>query len=336
MVLYDAHCHLSPFVKTETVARLCENLNNIYGGHDSRDFNLMSTNKWDLEYVSEIASKTKVVMPCFGIHPWYSHLFTDKDYSSFSDPEEIKRVHYNNILTGSEVPQDLLDVLPVPEYFPKQLERIREVVLKHSQFMIGEIGLDKLFRVPWTGYLGHDVKVSDKGTSFTKCYVKMTHQKYIFVELLLLAVELNVPVSVHCVKAHGLLFDTVKEHCGDKIKISLHSYSGSVDQANQWRKMFPNRVYFSLSKAINLDGTRDPNSDDDKKYTKFHQIVDSMSKDTLLMETDMSLDTYYCGDEETTPNQLLHQSDLEVMQKALETRLGTDADLLANWRRFLE
>jgi len=87
--------------------------------------------------------------------------------------------------------------------------------LENSACGIGEIGLDKS----------------------TSSRASIDHQKKVFEDQLDLALNLNLPVAIHCVRAWGLLLEILRDKiliniAGNKyskIPVMIHSFSGSFD-----------------------------------------------------------------------------------------------------------
>ena len=62
-------------------------------------------------------------------------------------------------------------------------------------------------------------------------------QVEVFEKQMGLATSLQRPVSIHCVRAHGFLFDYLRERpSACPPSISFHSYSGSADHARSLLK----------------------------------------------------------------------------------------------------
>lgn len=418
-LLGDSHCHLDVTCSKDDIRELAERLNTsqFEGHHDF--FHIMTTNHLDLELMDELLEQLDggVVVPYWGVHPWYSHLFCDelklpmslsnaeeamknprtdsvtnqdetntangdsrnrtennleipslkdlndvmatlsdvvldgtlKDSSITSvtasskidtlapdetslEPtqasqarsllEELKYTHYNSVLTPPPTPQ-LLAVLPQPIDIHSHLNRIRSLVKKYPRlkYGIGEIGLDRMFRIPLNGYFGNQIQpMENQKLSFSR--VSMDHQQHIFKLHLALAEELERPVSLHCVKAHGSLYSIVTEY--PKIpSIILHSYSGSLEQAKMWMGFYrksSQRLYFSLSNLIN--GV-------DKKATLLRDIVTGLESEQLLIETDVSVDKYLCGKElrdVTSGRVVKEQATKEAMEAKESATMNKNGD----------
>ena len=227
--LVDAHCHVSTVVNVEK--RSCQRYD------DGIERCIMSTNPYDWEAVKQISTAATHI--CFGVHPWYCHLFSVGDRGS-------KKLHYKSVLQCKDDTQlkMILDVLPEP----LDLEVYVQEEWNGSIRCVGEIGLDKLFRLPEDGFFN-----SSRAT-LSNIRVQMSHQKAVFERMIDLAVEKGLPVSIHAVKCQGLVFEVCKEKLlHTDTKICLHSYTGSKDSLRLWLSTFPHaRIFFSLSSWINL------------------------------------------------------------------------------------
>lgn len=155
----------------------------------------------------EITNKYKVgVYAAVGLHPIYVgagfvKIKTDAQEGSFLVKEEI--FDYNEYkklaLSGNRKAEG-------PESH-------RKVVA------IGEIGLDYYYKPKTTGKL----------ESFKK------KQKEVFISQLKLAVELDLPVILHCRMAHQDLIGILKNM--PKVKAVLHCFTGSWNEAKQYLDM---------------------------------------------------------------------------------------------------
>ncbi|CAI6086791.1 unnamed protein product [Clonostachys chloroleuca] len=171
------------------------------------------------------AADTTTVVPGFGRHPWFSHELYDDAVESptFSPPEtdagleKAKLAHYHAVLTPP--PDDLAFVadLPTPEPLSEFISTTRDRLRSHPLAIVGEIGLDRPFRLAqqWepgakaARALAHpDRTPGGRGRRpLSRHNVGMAHQKVVLLAQLRLAGEMGRAVSVHGVQVHGVLFD---------------------------------------------------------------------------------------------------------------------------------
>lgn len=277
--LSDNHCHFSPDATTEDTYKLAETLNEFDIDFPTKFFHLMTTQHIDIECINILLSqlhKPDIVVPYFGVHPWFSHLF-------YTGSKPNKRDHYRSVLKP-EPSEELIYILPEPMSMDTHTDRMKQIIKKHDikVYGIGEIGLDKLFRVPKLGWLGNPNHVTTEQDKLTKLHVTIEHQRIIFEYQLKLADELGKQVSIHCVKAHGALYDEVAKY--ENIVVVLHSYTGSIDQAKRWLKT-KSKLYFSLSDWINGE-----------KDELLKLLVEHFDGSEILTESDMGIDKYFLQD----------------------------------------
>ncbi len=242
----DAHCH-----PTDTMP-LVPNI----GRMKARVLTIMATRAQDQELVASVATKQTVpsrlalastaaeslttstlatgeerettgnVIPAFGWHPWFSHMLYDdmttapgeRTYNPKSEGEAHaeKTRHYATVLSSPEPAPELVASLPEPKPLSLLISETREYLLAHPLALVGEIGLDKAFRMPqaWS-HVDESARDDEltpggrEGRHLSPHHVRMPHQVSILRAQLRLAGELGRPVSVHGVQAHGVLFDTV-------------------------------------------------------------------------------------------------------------------------------
>jgi Tat protein secretion system quality control protein TatD with DNase activity len=288
LTVYDSHCHLGVDCDFETIEKLAQKLEEL--PPVQHQFHIMTTYYGDidlLEHLLTVLQDPSVVVPYYGVHPWYSHLYSveNVDVSTDGDSEiEVKRRHYSKIMYPTPT-VEFLQVLPLPINIHEQLDRYRNMISKfntklNTKFGIGEIGLDKLFRVPNNGFYGNKKVSNDTDTKLSPYRVSIDHQMDIFKVQLQFAHELNKQVSIHCVKAHGALYDIVPQY-PDISAVILHSFSGSIDQARLWINKFHGNLYFSFSNWIN--GT-------DTKAGFLSSVVSQLKDEQILIETDLLVD----------------------------------------------
>lgn len=215
----------------------------------TRALTVMATRFEDHHLVEEVALKYGVksrkikewgeeerVVPCWGLHPWFVHLVYD-DVSGVEGngegeqegrvlKEEEKIAHYASVLLPkkkveegavNEEDREVFNRLPDPKPLSGFLSQLRGYLSKFPLALVGEIGLDRSFRIPypWTEeeLAGRkDVLTigGREGRKLTPYRCNMEHQKAVFTAQLKLAGEMNRAVSVHGVQAHGVVFECLK------------------------------------------------------------------------------------------------------------------------------
>ena len=188
---------------------------------------IMATRSQDQHLVSDVANQfglpggetkgtaTKVI-PAFGWHPWFSHhIYNDtENHTGKID----KLTHYKSVLTGTIEDASFIEGFPDPRPLSDLISATRAYLEQHPGAMVGEIGLDRSFRVPENfspaDRLDADSELTPggrEGRRLTPHRVDLDHQKALLRAQLRLAGELSRAVSVHGVAAHGALFDTLQE-----------------------------------------------------------------------------------------------------------------------------
>ncbi|KAI1119444.1 hypothetical protein F5Y14DRAFT_395303 [Nemania sp. NC0429] len=226
--VFDAHCH-----PTDTMASI-ESISVM----KARVLTVMATRSQDQDLVCEVASKHGVhhgrtlsstspvpsdqdrIVPSFGWHPWFSYQLYDDTVSNptYDGTSAGKRAHYDQVLAPAPSSRDasfsdgLCDPKPLSEFIEETRVRLERFPLA----LVGEIGLDKAFRLPtaWTSVQEMDREESltpggREGRRLSPYRVQTTHQAAILRAQLELAGQTGRPVSVHGVQAHGILYDTI-------------------------------------------------------------------------------------------------------------------------------
>lgn len=283
----DSHCHIDVTCTREDAERTADAIAQDTKFRDGF-FSVMTTYNGDRELLEvlfhRLGSAQNKLLPYWGVHPWYSHLFTFSKLQD-KDRENWKASHYNLVLHPKPSPE-LLKALPEPIEMEQYLQQLRKSIIEctppHGKFGIGEIGLDKLFRVPSTGYFGSQATISSGSPRLSQSKVTIEHQKDILQCQLLLSEELSAPVSIHCVKAHGILYSAMENYQGPTV--ILHSYTGSLDQAKMWVrkcKKLDQQLFFSFSQWIN-----------GQKDEQLQQLMSDLDDEHILLESDVSIDRY--------------------------------------------
>ena len=165
------------------------------------------------------------VIPAFGWHPWFSYqIYDDRNQASnvASDPRD----HYCRVLIPEPEDEQFLDSLPQPRPLSTFLAQTEERLHQHPFALVGEVGLDRPFRLPVGGFKPPSpgptgtkkeqeeqsyTPGSREGRPLSPYRVTMDHQKVILKAQLQLAGKLSRAVSVHSVQAHGVVFELLQE-----------------------------------------------------------------------------------------------------------------------------
>lgn len=217
--IFDAHCH-----PTDTMA----SIPSIAKTMKTRTLTVMATRAQDQALVASVAEQhsTHNLIPSFGWHPWFSHLIYDDTLTSdtatlntsASDQESEKRRHYNAVLAPSpksKEDDEFIKHLPTPQPLSSFLAQTRSYLEAHPLALVGEIGLDKAFRLPSHEPAADDLPMGmtpgrRDGRALSPYRVSMDHQIRILKAQLNLAGELGRAVSVHGVQAPGVLYDALR------------------------------------------------------------------------------------------------------------------------------
>lgn len=215
----DAHCHPTDIMTSvESI-----------GSMKAKVLTVMSTRLQDQHLVAETAEKyalrdkegiggSSYIVPAFGWHPWFSHQLYD---DLVNDTEVYADEHYNRVLTPSPNDRNFLDALPQPRALSSFLEETEKRLLEHPFALVGEVGLDRAFRLPAAESVnaklnsyehedGEYTPGSREGRPLSAYRVSMDHQKTILKAQFQLAAKHKRAVSVHSVQAHGVVFDLLQ------------------------------------------------------------------------------------------------------------------------------
>jgi len=128
-------------------------------------------------------------------------------------------------------------------------ERLIRLLDSHPKATMGEIGLDRWIQ-------NHDIAL----------------QRDTFEWQLSLAAQRSLPVSIHCLKAWGLLLEVLQSNALPQCGFLLHSYSGPEEMISQFTKL---GAYFSFS----------PYFLHERKVAQ-RDVFTKITMDRLLVETD--------------------------------------------------
>ncbi|TGZ81978.1 Metallo-dependent hydrolase [Ascodesmis nigricans] len=220
--IHDAHCHPTD---TPTTLSLIPSL-------QTTTLTIMSTRFEDQPLVASTASQhPTTTIPSFGHHPWFSYLLYDSSSphlcSLTSSPAELKKAHYTHVL-HSAPSDDFLALLPAPTELSTVLDELRERLQRFPNALVGEIGMDRGFRLP---LLEEPVTapgatpLRKEGQRLSDYRVTIEHQKTVFEAQLRVAGELGRAVSVHGVGCHGAVFEVMRG-----------LWKGRERQVERWRE----------------------------------------------------------------------------------------------------
>lgn len=224
--VFDAHCH-----PTDTVA----SLDNI-AGMKTRALTVMATRGQDQRLVADFADKLGFaddaipalestsssdceksrghIIPAFGWHPWFSHqIFLDEEEGI---PHKLD--HYRTAISPSPENDGFTASLPDPRPLSDLLDQTRNYLKRYPHAIVGEIGLDRAFRIPVNemadnGYERDPALTPGgrEGRRLSPYRVGMQHQRKILKAQLALAGEMQRAVSIHGVAAHGVVFEALED-----------------------------------------------------------------------------------------------------------------------------
>ncbi|KAF2222766.1 hypothetical protein BDZ85DRAFT_236484 [Elsinoe ampelina] len=325
--VFDAHCH-----PTDTMSSIPE-----IPKMKARVLTVMSTRPQDQDLVANAAAgdigfKAEDMhnlsngdhptrfLPSFGHHPWFSHLLFSPaqfPHSTTLTPSQAL-THYRTVLVPPPT-DDFISHLPPPLSLTSFLSQTRSRLSSHPFALVGEIGLDRAFHLP-ESWDDAALECRDEGLTpggregrkLSKYQVNMEHQKEVLVAQLKLAGEMDRAVSVHGVRAPGVLYETLSglwkgwerksrrqmereaktgrakagEGRGDGTKpfpprICLHSYSGPAETVAMYvDARVPVDVYFSFSMVINFAGPQEK---------KAEEALRKVPDERVLVESDLHM-----------------------------------------------
>lgn len=248
----------------------------------------MSSHLGDQDLVKQLANEhPEKIVPAFGLHPWWSHHISFREGGRAPSKQE----HYSEVFPSyfagdgmSEESKMLYESFPEPTLISTYVQNIlRPSLLEYPNAMVGEVGLDRSFRIPFPKTDAKSDRSDHKqAKKFTNLKVPMEHQLKLLNTQLDVAFELNRNVSFHDVQAHGAVMDllaSLAKHSDkwkhSKSKICLHSFGGSVDVIERVSKHIDKeRIYFSFSTTINA------------RLERLEELIRAVPDTRLLIESD--------------------------------------------------
>lgn len=176
---------------------------------------------------------------------------------------------------------------------PGWQERLRALLENHPRASIGECGIDSWIASP-----------------------SMEIQSPVFIGQLRLAREMNRPLTIHCLKAWGALFDAFAAET-PPARFLMHSYGGSIETA---RRLIPLGAYFSFSGHFL-----------DPRKSAVVEVFRKLPPDRILLETDAP-DMLPPAEIIThpLPENHNHPANLPAIGHALAAALGMTPEALAD------
>lgn len=221
----DAHCH--PTDISSSTSKIAD--------MKAKVLTVMATRAQDQDLVEDLANRypckgreqmfdrqeSRHVIPSFGWHPWFTYqVWDDRDGA---DEQFDYRSHLRSVLVPVPDDDKFLDSLPPPLRLTEHLRQTEARLKRHPLALVGEVGLDRSFRVPFGPYrsppdpelkYGHSNEVhtagSRDGRPLSPHRVSMEHQKMVLKAQLELAAKYGRAVSVHSVAAHGVVFEMLQ------------------------------------------------------------------------------------------------------------------------------
>lgn len=163
-------------------------------------------------------------------HPWFYHKISLLSTAP-SKEEHYRALFLSGLSTAKKEEQfmDLLSFLPEPRTLQDILDSVKANLLAHPTAMVGEVGLDRSFRI------GNPPYPSPPPKKLTPFSTSIAHQVAILEAQLDLAVELKRNVSIHSVGAQQVTVDLLKRMSKKHgvawraISIDMHSCGLSLE-----------------------------------------------------------------------------------------------------------
>jgi TatD DNase family protein len=146
---------------------------------------------------------------------------------------------------------------------PRWLENLRTRLGADPRAGVGEIGLDRWML---------DRARPDDPRLLGLRRAPIEEQTEVFLAQFSLAAERELPASIHCLDAIGLLLDLLRDAKRPARGFLLHSYNGSVEMAVSFAKL---GAYFSFNGSFL-----------DPRKSRLREVYAAIPPDRLLVETD--------------------------------------------------
>lgn len=296
-------------------------------------------------------------------------MFDESEYDrATSLTQEQKVAHYQSVLTPKSDDREFLLSLPDARPFGDFLAQMKRHLERFPLALVGEVGLDKSFRIP-EDWLPQSLDERNsaltpggrEGRRLSPYRVSMDHQRKVLLAQLSLAGEMQRAVSVHGVQAHGVVHNTLAETWkGHERKLMSRKDKKKAEAAQRTHaepedaeseseqlaepKPYPPRIclhsFSGPAETVKLytapavpcevffSFSTTINSWVDNGQSKVEAAVRAVPDDRLLVESDL----HTAGDRMDQYLEEIVRKLCEVKGWDLETGTG---QLAANWRRFV-
>ncbi|WFD31496.1 Cut9-interacting protein scn1 [Malassezia sp. CBS 17886] len=235
-----------------------------------RAYCAMSTGPEDQHLVAGLARDVGAkVIPAFGIHPWLAHRI------SLRHPAPGAREHYSALFDARADRTALYDALPAPVSLRDVLTQMDALLDEFPRALVGEVGLDRSFRIPHPACGGNAERARTQRLS--PLQTPLAHQLAVLDAQVQLACRSRRSVSMHSVRAAGAtmsFLDTFAQMQGGRdIGLLLHSCTLSPESIKQVQRLHGN-VFVSFSLTINA------------RQPSLHAQVQASERSRVLCESD--------------------------------------------------
>ena len=218
-----------------------------------------------VETRSEISDS---IIPFYGVHPWFTHHLS---ISSSSPPSpDSKSAHYQKVFECNQISlQPYFDRLPDPIPLDSFLDDVERRLLANSRAQVGEVGLDRIFKLPFsianyspapsvdpTASQSHScnchtsepsaatpqLATNDRRDRPKILKTALHHQQTILAAQIKLAIKHKRSVSCHSVQSSEAIIDAFRKlKAADEVgwsrtAVCLHSFGGSAESARVLQK----------------------------------------------------------------------------------------------------
>ena len=225
---------------------------------------------------------------------------------------------------------------------PNDWDLVADLAKQHPNFIVPSFGLHPWYATsetlhsPWLNKLSQflsefhhtpntpNVAIGECGLDRSQRHKQnIAQQTNAFIAQLDLATQQNLPLTIHCVQAWGLLLEILESHPLPERGFLLHSYSGSAELIPRLTKL---GAYFSFSGNI--------------LHPQKHKLRNAflnISPDRLLAETDapnmLPPEANTLPHTQTLPPAINHPANLKHIISSASTFLDT-SQLSNNFHRF--